>query len=54
MSIQRKGGCRWHFVRYIYYPYGKADLRDQSCREVEVKTADYVDTLLRYKVWNSS
>jgi Helitron helicase-like domain at N-terminus len=31
------------------FPYGKADLRDQSHRKVEVCTADYFDALLRYK-----
>jgi hypothetical protein len=31
------------------FPYGKADLRDQSNREQEVETAEYFDALLRYK-----
>jgi hypothetical protein len=31
------------------FPYGKADLRDQSHREEEVGTAEYFDALLRYK-----
>ena len=31
------------------FPYGKADLRDQSERNVEVGTAEYFDALLRYK-----
>jgi hypothetical protein len=31
------------------FPYGKADLRDQSNRKVEVGTAEYFDALLRYK-----
>ena len=31
------------------FPYGRADLRDQSHREVEVNTAEYFNALLRYK-----
>lgn len=31
------------------FPYGHADLRDQSHREFEVNTAEYFNALLRYK-----
>jgi len=31
------------------FPYGDADLKDNSQREVEVNTAEYFNALLRYK-----
>ena len=31
------------------FPYGGADLLDQSRRQAEVKSAEYFDALLRYK-----
>ena len=33
----------------LLFPYGKADLRDQSHRQIEIGTTEYFDALLRYK-----